>query len=383
MGRPDPDLAEKAVGRLSLDLSGLRRGGHEITADKAASVVQKQTEQAASVTISAKRGFQHKEYHMPVSMTGFGRFETNDDAWTHVWEIKSVNGRFLDVKWRMPGYLRSLENGWEKVLRTSASRGRVDVALNLEVLDARILGVTFNETMAQAMFDQMEKLAASRGESFEPDYNRVLSMPSLWRDCGTEPDPGLAESLTRGLEAAITAWVDSRAKEGDALVADLMDRFNTLRDLTEKVKQRIPDILEAKKTALRQRIIDMLESANAEFSEDRMLQEVAYLTDKLDVSEELTRLDAHLERLGEVLTEQADVGKKLDFLVQETFREINTCGNKAQDTEVSRLVVDFKAELERCREQVQNIEQRKTEEAVGNHAETGITQRRFRKFRCS
>jgi uncharacterized protein (TIGR00255 family) len=87
-----------------------------------------------------------------------------------------------------------------------------------------------------------------------------------------------------------------------------------------------------------------------------MLQEVAYLTDKLDVSEELTRLDAHLERLAEVLAEKDEVGKKLDFLVQETFREINTCGNKAQDTEVSRLVVDFKAELERCREQVQNIE---------------------------
>ncbi|MCJ2162988.1 MULTISPECIES: YicC/YloC family endoribonuclease [unclassified Pseudodesulfovibrio] len=293
---------------------------------------------------------------MPVSMTGFGRFETNDDAWTHVWEIKSVNGRFLDVKWRMPGYLRSLENGWEKVLRAHASRGRVDVSLNLEVLDARILGVTFNETMAQAMFDQMEKLAVSRGGTFEPDYNRVLSMSALWRDCGTEPDPGLADSLTKGLEAALKEWVSSRATEGDALVADLTERMQNLRDLTEKVKQRIPDILEAKKAALRQRIVDMLESANAEFSEDRMLQEVAYLTDKLDVSEELTRLDAHLERLGEVMTEKADVGKKLDFLVQETFREINTCGNKAQDTEVSQLVVDFKAELERCREQVQNIE---------------------------
>ncbi|QJB54967.1 YicC/YloC family endoribonuclease [Pseudodesulfovibrio sp. zrk46] len=293
---------------------------------------------------------------MPVSMTGFGRHETNEDAWTHVWEIKSVNGRFLDVKWRMPGYLRSLENGWEKVVRTYASRGRVDVSLNLEVLDAGIMGVTFNETMANAMLGQMQKLAESRGEAFEVDYNKLLSMSSLWRDNGSEPDPGLAESLTKGLEAALKDWVNARSVEGDAMVADLLSRLETLHDLTDKISERIPDILEEKKAGLRQRIIDMLESAGAEFSEDRMLQEVAHLTDKLDVSEELTRLAAHLERLEEVLTTKGDAGKKLDFLLQETFREINTCGNKAQDTTVSRLVVDFKAELERCREQVQNIE---------------------------
>lgn len=293
---------------------------------------------------------------MPVSMTGFGRSETNDDAWTHVWEIKSVNGRFLDVKWRMPGYLRSLENGWEKIVRQHASRGRVDISLNLEVLDAKILGVTFNETMAQAMFDQMEKLAASRGEKFEPDYNKVLSMPSLWRDNGSEPDPGLTESLTKGLEAALKDWVNSRTVEGDAMVTDLLERLEVLRGLGKDIAGRIPDILEEKKANLRQRIKDMLESAGADFSEDRMLQEVAYLTDKLDVSEELTRLDAHLDRLGEVLSTKGEAGKKLDFLCQETFREINTCGNKANDTATSRLVVDFKAELERCREQVQNIE---------------------------
>ncbi|MGL1861814.1 MAG: YicC family protein [Pseudodesulfovibrio sp.] len=293
---------------------------------------------------------------MPVSMTGFGRFETNEDAWTHVWEIKSVNGRHMDVKWRMPGYLRGLENGWEKIVRKSASRGRVDISLNLDVLDAGILGVTFNETMAQAMFKEMEKLAEGRGETFTPDYNKVLSMSSLWRDNGAEPDPGLAASLTTGLEGALKDWVDSRAVEGDAMVADLLARLDLLRELGEKIAERIPNILEEKKANLRQRILDMLESVGAEFSEDRMLQEVAHLTDKLDVSEELTRLDAHLERLAEVLSVKGNAGKKLDFLLQETFREINTCGNKAQDTATSRLVVDFKAELERCREQVQNIE---------------------------
>lgn len=293
---------------------------------------------------------------MPVSMTGFGRYETNEDSWTHVWEIKSVNGRFLDVKWRMPGSLRGLENGWEKVVRKYASRGRVDISLNLDVLNAAILGVTFNETMANAMCGQMDKLALSQGRSFEPDYNRLLTMSSLWRDTGSEPDPGLAASLTAGLKVALKDWVGSRSVEGDAMVADMLSRLDVLRETADKIAVRIPGILEEKKTNLTQRIVDMLESAGAEFSEDRMLQEVAHLTDKLDVSEELTRLDAHLERLREVLNSKGDVGKKLDFLLQETFREINTCGNKAQDTTCSRLVVDFKAELEKCREQVQNIE---------------------------
>lgn len=293
---------------------------------------------------------------MPVSMTGFGRCETNDDAWTHVWEVKSVNGRFLDVKWRMPGHLRSMENAWEKIVRTYASRGRVDISLNLEVLDAGILGVSFNDTLANAMIGEMEKLATARGDVFNLDYNKILSMSSLWRDNGNEPDPGLADSLSSGLEAALKDWVDSRTVEGGVLVDDMLSRLDTLRALAAKIAERIPDILEEKKAGLRQRIQDMLQSVGAEFSEDRMLQEVAHLTDKLDVSEELTRLDAHLDRVGEVLATDSDVGKKLDFLIQETFREINTCGNKAQDTEVSRLVVDFKAELERCREQVQNIE---------------------------
>jgi len=293
---------------------------------------------------------------MPVSMTGFGRFETNKDAWTHVWEIKSVNGRFLDVKWRIPGFLRGLENGWEKILRGFGSRGRVDVSLNLEVLDSAILGVTFNETLARAMFAEMERVAASRGEVFTPDYNRVLSMSALWRDSGSEPDSGLAASLSAGLEAACKDWVRARSDEGAVLVADLRSRLETLRDLAGRIATRIPDVLEEKKAGLRQRIGDMLASMGAEYTEERMLQEVAFITDKLDVTEELTRLYAHLDRMGETLDGDADVGKKLDFLCQETFREINTCGNKANDVAVSRLVVDFKAELERCREQVQNIE---------------------------
>ena len=118
----------------------------------------------------------------------------------------------------------------------------------------------------------------------------------------------------------------------------------------------MPGVAEEKKRALVERIRESLAAADAAFSEDRMLQEVAVLADRLDVSEEATRLTEHLRRLAEVLAQEGEVGKRLDFLLQEAFREINTCGNKCQDAAVSALVVEFKAELEKCREQVQNIE---------------------------
>ncbi|WP_026167370.1 YicC/YloC family endoribonuclease [Desulfovibrio oxyclinae] len=293
---------------------------------------------------------------MPVSMTGFGRCETGGEGFSHVWEIRSVNGRFLDVKWRLPGSLRCMENAWEKVVRRFASRGRVDISLNLEVKSPELLGVTLNETMADAMFVQLSELAQRHGQTFEPDFNRVMGMSNLWREAGGEPDPGLLDSLGRGLENALAEWKASREAEGEDMARDLDSRVSVLREYTAQIAERIPEVLAEKREALRTRIREALDAAGAEFSEDRILQEIAILTDKLDVSEELTRLDSHLVRLAEVLDSDGDAGKKLDFILQETFREINTCGNKAQDTAVSRLVVDFKAELEKCREQVQNIE---------------------------
>lgn len=294
--------------------------------------------------------------NMLASMTGFGRFETNDKDWTHVWEIRSVNGRFLDVKWRMPSFLRCMESEWEKTVRRYGARGRVDVSLNLDIRDASLLGVTFNKAQAQGMIDQLNEYAGQSGMDFAPDLNRMLTISTLWREGGGEPDPALACSLTQGLENALADWREAKLGEGKAMVDDLLERTGRMAGYAAQIRERIPLVLEEKKTSLLQRVRETLETAGADFSEERMLQEITILTDKLDVSEELTRLDAHLDRLGEVLAEDGEQGKRLDFIVQETFREINTCGNKAQDIAVSRLVVDFKTELEKCREQVQNME---------------------------
>jgi uncharacterized protein (TIGR00255 family) len=289
-------------------------------------------------------------------MTGFGRAETTEDKWSHVWEIRSVNSRFLDLKWRLPASLRGFEHSWEKIVRKYGSRGRVEISLNLEVFSADLLGVCLNRLQAEAMIKQVRDLADEQGIVFAPDYNKLFELSYLWRDTSSEPDPALAESVSKGLEAALANWVESRSAEGEILKDDLISRFEILKGYVKVINKRVPEILEEKRAALIERIKTMLENANADFSEERMLQEVAILTDKLDVSEELTRLDAHIGRIFEVLNSDGDTGKRLDFLLQETFREINTCGNKCQDVEVSKMVVEFKAELEKCREQVQNIE---------------------------
>lgn len=295
---------------------------------------------------------------MPLSMTGFGRFETTTPRFSHVWEIKSVNGRFLDVKWRLPAAMRSSEIRWERMLRGSAARGRLDVSLDLEVMDPELLGVKLNRAVTMAMLSELERLAEEKFHlSYTPDFNRLLTVPALWRDHQSgEPDQGLVKSLDAGLQAALDDWNAARAVEGANTARDLHERMAVLHRVEQEITERVPVLLEEKKGALAERIREGLAAAGASFSEDRMLQEIALLADRLDVNEELTRLAEHLRRLEEVLGQEGEVGKRLDFLLQEAFREINTCGNKCQDAHVSALVVEFKAELEKCREQVQNIE---------------------------
>lgn len=290
------------------------------------------------------------------SMTGFGRCFTEDAGWTQTWEVRSVNGRHLDVKWRLPMLLRGLEARFEKVLRRFGTRGRVDVTLSLQALGEGMQGVRFDAGQATAMLDALSDLAVSRGDTYAPDYNRLLGLTFLWEDAGAEPDEELVSALEAGLAAALEDWNESREAEARALSRDMVSRLIRMDEWVSRIEERAPDIKEERFSLLRERLSEALESMGSSLEEGRFLQEMTLLADKLDVSEELTRLRAHLDRLRELLDGGGDAGKRLDFTLQECFREINTCGNKIQDAQISRLVVDFKNELEKCREQVQNIE---------------------------
>lgn len=290
------------------------------------------------------------------SMTGFGRCVAESPDITQLWEIKSVNGRHLDIKWRLPATVRSLETRLEKVVRSYASRGRVEISLTLQYVDAAGLGQHFDAVQAGAMLDALRSLAEQRGDSFTPDYNAFLHLPTLWSDSDSETDEELALRLEEGLAIALEDWNDARAREGKALATDMHSRILRMQEWREVIAERAPEIREERAQALRERLAEALAALGQELEEGRFLQEITLLADRLDVSEELTRLDTHLERLRELLEAGRDAGRRLDFTLQECFREINTCGNKLPDVQLSRLVVDFKNELEKCREQVQNLE---------------------------
>jgi uncharacterized protein (TIGR00255 family) len=293
---------------------------------------------------------------MPHSMTGFGRCITEDAVFIQQWEIRSVNSRHLDLKWRLPLLARSLEMRLEKVVRRFAQRGRVEISLRLKRVNSVQATADFDPQQAAAMLDELARLAQSRGEDFTPDYNALLALPTLWGDNPVEADEELRARLEKGLDMALRDWNEARAHEGRALSTDLHSRILRMEEWLARIDERAPTVKEERRQQVRERLQESMQSLNVDLDEGRFLQEIVILCDKLDISEELTRLRTHLERLRELLDTGSDVGRRLDFTLQECFREIATCGNKAQDVQLSRLVVDFKNELEKCREQVQNLE---------------------------
>jgi uncharacterized protein (TIGR00255 family) len=290
------------------------------------------------------------------SMTGFGSFEANDEICAQFWEIRSVNGKQLSLRFKVPGFLGAYEPDWERLVRRYAQRGRIDVSLQLKLFRREEMPLSLNEPLAAHMLDQLQSLARKRDQAFEPDYNRLLSLANLWQEAGTQPHGELGDRLTQGLEAALADWNEARAREGRALKSDLGERLQRMQGWLEDLGRKTNGLAEERLESLRERAAKLLEGFESAPSEDRMLQELALLADKLDVSEELTRLETHLRTLRGHLQQEDSGGRGLDFLMQECFREINTCGNKAQNPEVSRLVVSFKSELEKCREQIQNVE---------------------------
>ncbi len=290
------------------------------------------------------------------SMTGFGRCLVDSTHVTQQWEVKSVNGRHLDIKWYTPSSTRSLHTRWEKIVRQYAQRGRVELSLMLKYEESAVGASVFDAAGASVMLDALHHLAYKRKEIFTPDYNRLLAVPLLWNKGEEDVEEGLAKSLDEGLTLALKDWNEARSAEGQALAVDIHSRILRMEAWASLLEERAPSIKEERIQTVHERVQEILMRHDVSIDEGRFLQEVTVLADRSDVSEELTRLTTHLNRLRELLQEGKDAGRRLDFTLQECFREINTCGNKIPDVQLSRVVVDFKNELEKCREQVQNLE---------------------------
>lgn len=290
------------------------------------------------------------------SMTGFGRLHRRDADWEQTWEVRSVNSRYLEVKWRIPHYCRRLEGDWEKLVRTSLARGRVDVSLDLRLLAPETASPALDRAQALGMLGQLRLLAESQGLRHQPDFNQLLLIPSLWRDPTGELPLRLVQDLTEGLRLVLGDLRQARTREGEVLRMDIVERLDGMTGIMERIRALTHDLAPRRMESLREKANALLKTYEKNMDDMRLLQELALLSDRLDVSEELTRLAEHLREARRILSNTPDPGRRLDFLFQECLREITTCGNKTQDAGVSRLVVEFKTELEKCREQVQNLE---------------------------
>lgn len=292
-------------------------------------------------------------------MTGYARGSAEALGWTVSVEVRSLNGRFAEVRIRSADAFAELEPDFRRRVLARVRRGRVDVEVRLAPQGGSGQSTVLDLALARDVVAAARRLRAEAalGIVGEIDVGLVLRMPGVLRTMAQpeEPEPvrGAAE---RALDEALTGLEAERAREGAALQVDLVDRFGRMRGLVESIRSRAATVPGAVGQRLRERL-DAL-AGEAGIDPARMAQEVALLADRADVTEELVRLDGHLEQ-AETLLRDPDgdpVGKRLDFLLQEIHRETNTVGSKSPDLELTRLVLDLKSETERVREQVQNLE---------------------------
>jgi len=290
-------------------------------------------------------------------MTGYGRGEAAGDGLTVTVELRAVNNRYLDCNVKMPRAYLFAEDAIKERIGGQVGRGKLDVYVNIAHTAGDDMTVTVNEPLAKAYIDALEQLfQLGRGylhqDSFPID---VAKLPDVLTVEKKEEDPEAVKALLlTALDEALVGFNVMRTREGAKLEEDILGRVGTIEGLTAKVEERAPGIVADYRARLTAKLQEVL--GNTQIDESRILTEAAIYADKVAVDEETVRLRSHIAQLRQMFAEGGAVGRKLDFLIQEFNREANTIGSKCNDVETARIVVDIKAEIEKIREQVQNLE---------------------------
>ena len=289
------------------------------------------------------------------SMTGYGRGEAAAAGFRFVVELQSVNRKHLDIALNLPRPLYPLEARIRERIQAVASRGRIQAACTvLPEGEAAAAGV-IDLKLARLYADSMRKLQQELGLEGGLSLDTVLRAPGVLLTPGQDLDPeAVWPALQRALQNALNALVEMRENEGAALEQDLATRLATLRNCASEVRTRVPEIV----ALHRKQLLERLQAAGVDLAADpeKLLRELALFADRSDISEELTRLESHFAQLEKLLRQAGSLGRTLEFLTQEVARELNTLSVKSNDVSVSHWVVSAKTELEKVREQVQNIE---------------------------
>ena len=292
---------------------------------------------------------------MVKSMTGYGRAVETVNGREFTVELRSVNNRYLDCSVKLPRSLSFAEEAVKQAVKATISRGKVDVFISVHSEGAADVKVTLNATMVEGYLAAMKQMVADYGVQDDISVSVISRMPEVFTVEKPEVDEEQLLSDLMGVVAKALASYDAmRAAEGKALENDLRSRGNTILELVSQVEAGNGQTVIDYRTRLENKLKEVL--ANTAIDESRILTEAAIFADKVAVDEETVRLRSHLQQMDQMLTSGGAIGRKLDFLLQEMNRESNTIGSKCTDVKLARIVVDIKAELEKIREQTQNIE---------------------------
>lgn len=286
------------------------------------------------------------------SMTAFARQASQHDWGTLVWEIRSVNHRYLEPAFKLPESMRRLENDLREKLRKQLSRGKVECSLRLQIqASADTSSIAINHELLAQIILAGESVQQQLRSASTINPLELLQWPGIMTEASTDTDIISEQSLAL-FQASLEQLIDSRQREGAVLKQFIEQRLATIADITAAVRQQLPAILKAQ----RQKLQDRLSELSVELDPERLEQEVVLLAQKADVDEELDRLDTHLAEVQRVLNKGGACGRRLDFLMQELNREANTLSSKSIVSDTTQAAVELKVLIEQMREQIQNIE---------------------------
>lgn len=291
------------------------------------------------------------------SMTGFGSGTATKDGITCTVEIKSVNARFLDLFIRSPKQINPFESIIRGLVQDRITRGKVEVSVSIQDAGERPKTFTINSVLRK----QIQELLVQ--EEFYDDPKKVPlqavnSISNEWIQQQDTPiaEDVLSEIVQESTNQALDALITMRTVEGKHIEQDLLSRITTLENIIKSIDEKKAGAVDAYREHIKGKIQEYLLSLEASISEDRFLQEIALLADKTDITEEIVRFTSHVVQLKNTLVDENSIGRKVDFILQEMNREVNTIGSKAMDSSITEFVVQLKCELEKIREQVQNVE---------------------------
>ena len=289
------------------------------------------------------------------SMTGYGRAQSILNGRDILVEIRSVNHRYYEYSSRVPRTYSYIDEKLKAMLKTGISRGKVEISVSINNIEGRDTEIAVNKGASEGYVNALRGVADELGLTDDLSLSKLIKLPDIFTIQKTPDDEEQVwEDVAAVAQEALDRFVEMRAVEGERLRSDVLEKSDTILALVQKVEEQSPRTVEAYRKRLYQKLTEILE--NKDIDQQRILTEAAVFAEKIAVDEETVRLRSHISQLRSMMDCTEAVGRKLDFIAQEMNREVNTIGSKAQDLSITKLVVDMKAEIEKIREQIQNVE---------------------------